>query len=208
MGQKTHPIGFRLGIIKPWISNWFADRNFAPYIQQDIELRQYLRKRLPSAGISKIEIERTTKKVTLTIHTARPGIVIGKGGEEIDRVRHELRQLLKGEIQLNVSEIKRPELDARLVGENIGQQLAKQVSYRRAVKKAMQAALRMGAEGIRIHVGGRLGGSEIARSETFRTGRVPLQTLRADLDFAVTHAQTTYGIIGVKVWIFHGEVAT
>ncbi|MCH8011679.1 MAG: 30S ribosomal protein S3 [Candidatus Marinimicrobia bacterium] len=208
MGQKTHPTGFRLGINKPWVSNWFGGKNFSEYIAQDITIRKYIERRLPNAGVSKIDISRTSKKITITILTSRPGIVIGKGGEEVDRLREEMKVLTGTEVQINVSEVKRPELDARLVGQNIAQQLVKKVAYRRAVKKAIQSTIRMGADGIRIRVAGRLGGAEIARSETFREGRVPLQTLRSDIDFAVVEAKTTYGIIGVKVWICNGEIPT
>ncbi len=207
MGQKTHPIGFRLGINKPWLSTWFETRNFADKLNEDITLRRYINHRLANAGISRIEISRTAKKVTLTIHTSRPGIVIGRGGEEVERLRSEIRKLLGHEVQLNVSEVKRPELDARLVGESIAQQLLKKISFRRAAKKSIQATMRMGAEGIRICLSGRLGGSEMSRTETFREGRVPLHTLRADIDYAMVEAKTTYGTIGVKVWICNGEVA-
>lgn len=207
MGQKTHPIGFRLGINKPWLSTWFETRNFADKLNEDITLRRYINHRLANAGISRIEISRTAKKVTLTIHTSRPGIVIGRGGEEVERLRSEIRRLLDQEVQLNVSEVKRPELDARLVGDNIAQQLLKKISFRRAAKKSIQATMRMGAEGIRICLSGRLGGSEMSRTETFREGRVPLHTIRADIDYAMVEAKTTYGTIGVKVWICNGEAA-
>jgi small subunit ribosomal protein S3 len=207
LGQKTHPIGFRLGVNKPWLSTWFETRNFADKLNEDITLRRYINHRLANAGISRIEISRTAKKVTLTIHTSRPGIVIGRGGEEVERLRSEIRKLLGHEVQLNVSEVKRPELDARLVGDSIAQQLLKKISFRRAAKKSIQATMRMGAEGIRICLSGRLGGSEMSRTETFREGRVPLHTLRADIDYAMVEAKTTYGTIGVKVWICNGEVA-
>ncbi|MCH8836430.1 MAG: 30S ribosomal protein S3 [Candidatus Marinimicrobia bacterium] len=205
MGQKTHPIGFRLGINKPWLSTWFESGSFAEKLHEDFILRRYINHRLANAGISRIEISRTAKKVTLTIHTSRPGIVIGRGGEEVERLRSEIRRLLGQEVQLNVSEVKRPELDARLVGESIAQQLLKKISFRRAAKKSIQATMRMGAEGIRICLSGRLGGSEMSRTETFREGRVPLHTIRADIDYAVVEAKTTYGTIGVKVWICNGE---
>ncbi len=207
MGQKTHPIGFRLGINKPWLSVWFEGKSFADKLNEDIILRRYINHRLSNAGISRIEISRTAKKVTLTIHTSRPGIVIGRGGEEVGRLRSEIRRLLGQEVQLNVSEVKRPELDARLVGDSIAQQLLKKISFRRAAKKSIQATMRMGAEGIRICLSGRLVGSEMSRTETFREGRVPLHTIRADIDYAVVEAKTTYGTIGVKVWICNGEVA-
>ena len=219
MGQKTHPTGFRLGINRPWSSNWFGGKNYSRYVSEDMMLRRYVNQRLPNAGISRVDIERTSKKLTVTINTSRPGIVIGKGGKDVDKLREEIKHLSTtvspetGEkytmdTQVNVSEIKRPEMDAKLVGENIAQQLIRKISYRRAVKKAIQSTIRMGADGIRIRVAGRLGGSDIARQETFREGRVPLQTLRSDIDFAITEARTTYGIIGVKVWICNGEVAT
>ena len=212
MGQKTHPTGFRLGINKPWSSNWFGGKNYSNYVSEDIMLRRYVNQRLPNAGISSIDIERTSKKLTVTINTSRPGIVIGKGGKDVDKLREEIKLLAtrdlqtKMDTQVNVSEIKRPEMNAKLVGENISQQLIKKINYRRAVKKAIQSTMRMGADGIRIRVAGRLGGADIARQETFREGRVPLQTLRSDIDFAITEARTTYGIIGVKVWICNGEV--
>ena len=208
MGQKTHPIGFRLGINKPWISNWYGGKKYASYVAEDIMLRRYINQRLSNAGISSISIDRTSKKLTITINTSRPGIVIGKGGKDVDQLREEIKQLSDIETQVNVSEIKRPEMDPKLVGENIGHQLVKKISYRRAIKKAIQATMRMGAEGIKIRVAGRLGGADIARRETFMQGRVPLQTLRSDIDFATTEAKTTYGIIGLKVWICNGEVST
>lgn len=208
MGQKTHPYGFRLGYNKTWLSTWFDEHHFAEKLHEDIILRRYIQHRLSNAGISRVEISRTKKKVTVTIHTSRPGIVIGRGGEEVDRLRNEIRQLLNKEIQLNVSEVKRPELDARLVGESIAQQLSKKISFRRAAKKSIQATMRMGAEGIRICMSGRLGGAEMSRTTTFREGRVPLHTLRADIDYALVEAQTTYGKIGVKVWICNGESIT
>ena len=209
MGQKTHPTGFRLGINKPWASIWFANhKNFSKFLSMDFTLRRYIAKRLPNAGISKVEINRTEKKITVTLHTSRPGIVIGKGGEEVDRLKEEIKSLTGGEVKVNVSELKRPELDAKLVGENIAHQLIKKIAYRRAVKKTIQSTMRMGAEGIRIRVAGRLGGAEIARRENFHEGKVPLQTLRSDIDFAITEAFTTYGVIGIKVWIYNGEIAT
>lgn len=203
MGQKTHPIGFRLSVNKNWRSNWFASKkNFANELEEDVRIRKYIKYRLPNAGISLVEISRTLKKVTVTIHTARPGIVIGRGGEEVNRLKKELRQLTsKSETQVNISEVKRPELDSALVGANIGQQLKKKISYRRVLNKSMQATMRMGAKGIRINVAGRLGGVEIARSEKFSSGSVPLHTLRAVIDYSLTEVPTTYGIIGVKVWI-------
>lgn len=208
MGQKTHPIGFRLGINKPWSSNWFATKEFPVFLAEDIRVRKYISKRLPNAGVSRVDIDRTSKNLTITINTARPGIVIGKGGEEVDRLKEELTRLTGQKIQVNILEIKRPELDAKLVGENIAHQLIRKIAYRRAVKKSIQSTMRMGAEGIRIRVAGRLGGAEIARAETFREGKVPLHTLRSDIDFAITEARTTYGIIGIKVWIYKGEIST
>jgi len=205
LGQKTHPIGFRLAVNKNWRSNWFTKDSFSGELEEDVQIRKYLQARLPNAGISKIEISRTSKVVTVTIHTARPGIVIGKGGEEVGRLKEEINQLTKKSIQINISEVKRPELDAALVGANIAHQLKKKISYRRVVNKAIQSTIRMGAEGIRINVAGRLGGSEIARSEKFHAGRVPLHTLRADIDYALTEANTQYGVIGIKVWICNGE---
>ena len=204
MGQKTHPIGFRLSVNKNWRSNWFAEKDFASELEEDVKIRKYLKHRLPNAGVSRVEISRTSKVVTVTIFTARPGIVIGKGGEEVSRLKAEVGQLTSKDVQVNISEIKRPELDAALVGANIAHQLVKKISYRRVVSKAIQATIRMGAQGIRVNVAGRLGGSEIARSEKFAEGRIPLHTLRADIDYALTEAQTSYGIIGIKVWICMG----
>ena len=203
MGQKTHPIGFRLNVRKSWNSTWFAEKNnFAESLEEDVNIRKYISFRLPNAGISNVEINRTSKKVSVTIHTARPGIVIGRGGEEVNKLKKELRQLTnKSDAQINISEVKRPELNAALVGMNICQQLKKKISYRRVINKAMQATMRMGANGIRINVAGRLGGVEIARSEKYSDGSVPLHTLRADIDYALSEAHTAYGIIGVKVWI-------
>ena len=203
MGQKTHPVGFRLNVRKSWSSTWFAEKNnFAESLEEDVRIRKYISFRLPNAGISNVEINRTSKKVSVTIHTARPGIVIGRGGEEVNKLKKELRQLInKSDSQSNISEVKRPELNAALVCMNICQQLKKKISYRRVINKAMQATMRMGANGIRINVAGRLGGVEIARSEKYSDGSVPLHTLRADIDYALSEAQTAYGTIGVKVWI-------
>ena len=206
MGQKTHPVGFRLQINKNWRSTWFAGDSFAAGLEGDVRIRKYLQARLPNAGISRVEISRTSKTVTVTIYTARPGIVIGKGGEEVNRLKDEIKQLADKNVQVNISEVKRPELDAALVGSNIAHQLKKKVSYRRVVNKVIQSTMRMGADGIRVNVAGRLGGAEIARSEKFSQGRVPLHTLRADIDYVLTEVQTQYGIIGVKVWIFKGEI--
>jgi len=207
LGQKTHPIGFRLGIIKTWSSNWFDERNFAEKLAEDLFIRRYIRARLPNAAISQIPIDRTSKRITITIFTARPGIVIGKKGQEVDKLREELQKQVKvSDVQINVEEVKRPELDAYLVAENIARQIEQKISYRRAMKRAITSAMRMGAEGIKISCAGRLGGAEMARTETYKEGRIPLHTLRADIDYARTIARTTYGTIGVKVWICKGEV--
>ena len=205
MGQKTNPIGLRLGINKTWDSIWFDEKNFAEKLHEDILLRKYIISRTKNASVSKVQITRTPKKIVVTIHTARPGIVIGRGGAEVEALKKDLKKMASGNIQVNITEVKRPGLSAELVGQNIAQQLVKKVSYRRAVKKAIQSTMTMGALGIRIHVGGRLGGAEIARSETFRDGRVPLHTLRADIDYALVEANTTYGLIGIKVWICNGQ---
>ncbi|MEA3286699.1 MAG: 30S ribosomal protein S3 [Candidatus Marinimicrobia bacterium] len=205
MGQKTHPVGFRLGFNRTWSSNWFDEKNFADKLNEDILLRKYIYQRLAHAAVDKIDIHRTSKKITISISTARPGIVIGRKGEEVDRLREEIRRLTAREIQINVNEIKRPELSARLVGRNIADQLVKKIAFRRAAKKAIQSTMRMGAEGIKVTVSGRLGGAEMSRTETFHEGRVPLHTLRSDIDYALVEAQTTYGVIGVKVWICNGE---
>lgn len=206
MGQKTNPIGLRLGINRSWDSIWFDEKNFADKLHEDIIIRNYIKNRLRSASVSKVEISRTPKKVVVTIHTSRPGIVIGKGGEEVEKLKKELRKLIHSNLQVNITEVKRPGLDSELVGQNIAQQVQKKISYKRAIKKAIQSTMSMGAEGIRICVSGRLNGAEIARSETYREGRVPLHTLRADIDYASIDAYTTYGIIGLKVWIYNGEV--
>ena len=206
MGQKTNPKGFRLGVIRTWDSNWFDERSFAKKLSEDIMLRRYVRNRLHKASVSKIEIDRTPKQITLTIHTARPGIVIGRKGAEVDKLREELQRVTGKDVQLNISEIKRPELDAYLVAESVASQLEGKVSFRRAMKKAMMSTMRMGAEGIRICCSGRLGGAEMARREQYKDGRIPLHTLRADIDFARAVSKTTYGAIGVKVWICKGEV--
>ena len=206
MGQKTHPIGFRLGVIKPWSSRWFATKEMPALLKEDDLIRKYLMARLGHAAIAQIEIERKPGKVTVTIHTGRPGVVIGKRGAEVDKLRDELAQLTAKEAAVNVEEIKRPELSAQLVADNIARQLEQRISFRRAMKRAVQSTMRMGALGIRVRVSGRLGGSEIARTEGYREGRVPLHTLRADIDYATSTAKTTYGTIGVKIWIFKGEV--
>ena len=206
MGQKTHPKGLRLEVNKNWTSNWFPKKNaYANDLAQDIKLRKYLKKRLQDASVASIVIERTSQAITVTIYTARPGIVIGRGGEEVSRLKKEVAKLCNTEdIHLNINEVKRPELNAELVGQNIASQLIKKMPYRRVLNKTMQSTMRMGAEGIRINVAGRLGGVEIARSERFMEGRVPLHTLRADIDYALVEAHTTYGIIGIKVWICNG----
>ena len=207
MGQKTHPVGFRLSVNKAWKSNWYAHKgSFSEQLMEDVRIRKYLKHRLPNAGVSQVNITRTSKGVTILIHTARPGIVIGRGGEEVNRLKKELKQLsAKENVQVNISEVKRPEMNAALVGSSIAHQLKKKISYRRVVNKTIQSTMRMGAQGIRINVAGRLGGAEIARSEKFMSGSVPLHTLRADIDYAFTEAHTTYGVIGVKVWIYTGE---
>tara|TARA_Y100001970_G_C14251681_1_gene872337 strand:- start:4201 stop:4827 length:627 start_codon:yes stop_codon:yes gene_type:complete len=205
LGQKTNPIGLRLGINREWDSVWFDEKNYASKLHEDIILRNYINNRLSHASISRIEISRTPKRVSVTIHTARPGIVIGKGGTEVENLKSELKKFMGYDVNINVSEIKRPGLRAELVGQNIAQQLEKKVNYRRAVKKAIQSTMSMGAEGIRVCVSGRLNGNEIARSETYREGRVPLHTLRAQIDYTLTESHTSYGIIGVKVWIYTGE---
>ena len=205
MGQKTNPIGLRLGINRDWDSVWFDEKNYAAKLHEDIILRNYINNRLSHASISRIEISRTPKRVTVTIHTARPGIVIGRGGTEVEELKAELKKYMGYDVNINVSEIKRPGLRAELVGQNIAQQLEKKVNYRRAVKKAIQSTMSMGAEGIRVCVSGRLNGNEIARRETYREGRVPLHTLRANIDYTSTESHTSYGVIGVKVWIYTGE---
>ena len=206
MGQKTNPKGFRVGIIRGWDSNWFDEKNFAEKLSEDLMLRKYIRNRLQRASISQIGIDRTPKQITLTIHTARPGIVIGRRGAEVDKLKEELQHLTGKDVQINIEEIKRPELDAYLVAENIANQLAGRISFRRAMKKAIMSAMRMGAEGIRITCSGRLGGAEMARREQYKQGRIPLHTLRADIDYARAISKTTYGTIGVKVWICKGEI--
>ena len=210
MGQKVHPIGIRLGIVKDWSSKWYADtQTFPVYVKQDHEVRVYIKNKLKDASVSKINIERTAKKANITIMTARPGIVIGKKGEDIEKLRTKLAVMMDlhiNDVRINISEIRKPELDAQLVAEGIAQQLERRVMYRRAMKRAVTSTMRLGAEGIKVKVGGRLNGAEIARSEWYREGRVPLHTLRADIDYGFYEANTTYGIIGVKVWIFKGEI--
>ncbi|MVM40233.1 30S ribosomal protein S3 [Spirosoma sp. HMF3257] len=206
MGQKINPIGLRLGIVRGWESSWYGGKEFADKLVEDEKIRKYVAARIPKGAIARVVIERTLKRVTLTIHTARPGIVIGKGGGEVDKIKEELKKITGKDVQINIFEIKRPEIDAKLVGEAIAQQLQARISFRRAMKQAIQSALRVGAQGIKVKVSGRLGGAEIARSEQYKEGRVPLHTLRADIDYAISEAQTVYGKIGIKVWIFKGEV--
>ena len=210
MGQKVHPIGIRLGIVKDWSSRWYADKKtFPEYVRTDYELRVYIKNKLKDASVSRIIIERQAKKVNITIFTARPGIVIGKKGEDIEKLRAEIARMIDMKLQdvrINISEVKKPELDAQLVAEGIAQQLERRVMFRRAMKRAVTNTMRVGAEGVKVKVGGRLNGAEIARSEWYREGRVPLHTLRADIDYGLAEAQTTYGVIGVKVWIFKGEI--
>ena len=206
MGQKVNPIGFRLGIIKGWDSNWFGGKNYADKLVEDDKIRNYLKARLAKGSISKIVIERTLKLITVTINTARPGIIIGKGGKEVDKLKEELKKLTTKEIQINIFEIKRPELDARLVADSIARQIEGRISFRRAAKMSMASTMRLGAEGIKIKVSGRLGGAEMARTEGYKEGRTPLHTLRADIDYAVAEAHTSYGRIGIKVWVCRGEI--
>jgi small subunit ribosomal protein S3 len=206
MGQKVNPIGLRLGINRTWDSRWFADANYADLLHEDLAIREFLRKRLKQAGVSRIVIERPAKKARVTIHTARPGVVIGKKGADIEKLRSALQKLTGSDVHLNIVEIRKPEIDATLVAENIANQLERRVAFRRAMKRAVQSAMRLGAGGIRINCGGRLGGAEIARVEWYREGRVPLHTLRADVDYGEATGHTTYGTCGVKVWVFKGEI--
>ena len=207
MGQKVHPTGIRLGIVKDWTSRWYANsQNYPILLLQDLKVREYIKKKLAHASVSRVQINRPANNANITVHTARPGIVIGKKGEDIDVLRQEISKMMGVPVQLNVEEIRKPELDAYLVAESIAQQLEKRIMYRRAMKRAVTNTMRLGAEGIKITVGGRLNGAEIARTEWYREGRVPLHTLRADIDYGTAEAKTTYGIIGIKVWIFKGEV--
>ncbi|SFC88143.1 small subunit ribosomal protein S3 [Flexibacter flexilis DSM 6793] len=206
MGQKVNPVGLRLGIVKGWDSNWYGGKTFADKLVEDEKIRKYVLARIPKGGISKVIIERTLKRITLTINTARPGVVIGKGGAEVDKIKEELKKLTQKDVQINIYEIKRPEIDAKLVGESIAQQLEARISYRRAMKQAIAAALRVGAQGIKVKLSGRLAGAEMARTEQYKEGRIPLHTLRADIDYAISEALTVYGKIGIKVWVFRGEV--
>ncbi|MCE2455501.1 MAG: 30S ribosomal protein S3 [Gemmatimonadetes bacterium] len=206
MGQKTHPTGFRLGIVGEWQSRWYAEKDFPKMLREDETIRGYLRRRLAHAALSKVEIERKPSRIAISLHTARPGVVIGKRGSEVDKLRDELALLTDSSISVNVEEIKQPEIDAYLVAENVAHQLSQRIAYRRAMKRAVQSAVRAGAGGIRIQCSGRLGGAEIARREGYNEGRVPLHTLRADIDYARVPAFTTYGVVGVKCWVFRGEV--
>ena len=206
MGQKVNPNGFRLGVVRAWDANWYDDKSFSGKLQEDIVVRNYVRNRLKKAGISRIQIDRTAKRAVVTIHTSRPGIVIGKSGKEIAQLEEELKKVTSKEVKILIHEIKRPELDAYLVADSIASQLVGRISFRRAMKQAITAAMRMGAEGIKVRTGGRLGGSEIARTEQYKEGRIPLQTIRADIDYASATAFTIYGAIGVKVWICKGEI--
>lgn len=207
MGQKVHPTGIRLGIVKDWSSRWYANnQNYKKFLFQDLKVREYIQEKLSHASVSRIQINRPANNANIVVHTARPGIVIGKKGEDIDKLRKDVSQMMGVPVQLNVEEIRKPELDAKLVAESIAQQLEKRIMYRRAMKRAVTNTMRLGAEGIKINVAGRLNGAEIARGEWYREGRVPLHTLRADIDYGTAEAKTTYGIIGIKVWIFKGEV--
>ncbi len=206
MGQKTNPVGFRLGVIRSWDSNWYDEKTFAAKLSEDVSLRNYLRSRLKKAGVARLQIERTPKNIRITINTSRPGVVIGKSGKEISQIEEELKKITEKEVKILINEIKRPELDAYLVAENIASQLEGRVAFRRAMKQAITSTMRMGAEGIRVMCSGRLGGVEMARREQYKEGRIPLHTLRADIDYATATAQTVYGLIGVKVWICRGEI--
>jgi small subunit ribosomal protein S3 len=206
LGQKVHPVGFRLGIIRPWASKWYAEKNYSEWLHEDIRIRKYLEDRFQHTGISKVEIERMAKIVLVTIHTAKPGIVIGKRGSGIDGLREEIKRLTECDVRVNIQEVRKAELDAKLVAEGIATQLERRVAFRRAMKKAVQTSMKFGAQGIRINCAGRLGGADMGRREWYLEGRVPLHTLRADIDYGVAEAKTTYGIIGIKVWIFKGEV--
>ncbi len=206
MGQKTNPIGNRLGIIKGWESNWFGGKDFGKKVVEDEKIRKYLKARVHKGGLARIIIERTLKRITVTIHTSRPGIIIGKGGAEVDRIREELKKLTGKDVQINIVEIRKPELDAAVVGESIAKQIESRINYRRAIKMAIQSTMRVGAEGIKVRISGRLNGAEMARSEEYKDGRTPLHTFRADIDYALTEALTVYGKIGIKVWICKGEV--
>ncbi|MEC7895172.1 MAG: 30S ribosomal protein S3 [Bacteroidota bacterium] len=206
MGQKVNPTSLRLGIVKGWESSWYGGKKFSDKLVEDHKIREYIIARIPKGGISKIVIERTLKLLELTIHTARPGIIIGRGGSEVDKLKGELKKLTKKDVQINIFEIKRPEIDAKLIGDSIAQQLRARISHRRAMKQAIASAMRVGAKGIKVKVSGRIGGAEMARSEQYKEGRIPLHTIRADVDYAICESKTIYGKIGVKVWVFKGEV--
>jgi small subunit ribosomal protein S3 len=206
LGQKVNPIGFRLGVIKSWDSRWFAEKDYASFIEDDWRIREFLKKKLYHAGISKIEIERWAKRIRLRIYAARPGIVIGKKGSEIEILKKELEKMVPQEVVVDIQEVRKPEVDAQLVAENVGMQIVRRVAFRRAMKRSVSSAIRFGAKGIKVCCSGRLGGAEMARTEWYKDGRIPLHTLRADIDYGFSEARTTYGIIGVKVWIFNGEI--
>jgi small subunit ribosomal protein S3 len=206
LGQKVNPLGFRLGVIKSWDSRWFAGKDYAAFIEDDYKIREFLKKKLYHAGISKIEIERWAKRIRLRIYAARPGIVIGKKGAEIELLKKELEKMVPQEVVIDIQEVRKPEVDAQLVAENVALQIVRRVAFRRAMKRGVSSAMRFGAQGIKVCCSGRLGGAEMARTEWYKEGRIPLHTLRADIDYGFSEARTTYGIIGVKVWIFHGEI--
>ncbi|SHF09988.1 SSU ribosomal protein S3P [Seinonella peptonophila] len=206
LGQKVHPIGLRIGVIRDWDSKWYAGKEYADLLHEDIQIREYLEKRLKDAALSRVEIERAANRVNISIYTAKPGLVIGKGGQEVDSIRQALVKLTGKQVHININEVKKPELDAKLVAENIAQQLERRIAFRRAMKQSIQRTLRAGAQGVRTQVSGRLGGADIARTEGYSEGTVPLHTLRADIDYGFAEAHTTYGRIGVKVWIYRGEV--
>jgi len=206
LGQKVNPIGFRLGIVKTWNSRWYADKEYSKFLHEDLRLKKYLKKKMYHAGISKIEIERAAKRIRINIYAARPGIIIGKKGAEIETLKKDLQKFTAGELFININEVKRPETDAQLIAENVALQLIRRVAFRRAIKRSVGMAMKLGAKGVKVAVSGRLGGAEIARSEWYRDGRVPLHTLRADIDYGFAEAKTTYGIIGIKVWVFKGEI--
>src|ERR1044071_163709 len=207
MGQKVHPTGIRLGIASDWTAKWYADtKNFADFLEQDLKVRKFLKKKLAHASVSRIQIERPARTAHITIHTARPGVVIGKKGEDIEALRKEISGMMEVPVHINIEEIRKPELDSQLIAEGVAQQLERRIMFRRAMKRAVTNAMRLGAQGIKLHIAGRLNGAEIARSEWYREGRVPLHTLRADIDYGFAEAQTTYGVIGIKVWVFKGEV--
>ena len=206
MGQKVNPTSLRLGVNRTWDSRWYADEKYSDYLHEDVKIKEFLKEKLAQAGVSKIVIERPAKKARVTIHSARPGVVIGKKGQDIEVLRKDIQKMTDSEVQLNILEVRKPELDAQLVADSVAQQLERRVAFRRAMKRVMQSALRLGAEGIKVACSGRLGGAEIARTEYYREGRVPLHTLRADIDYGYARAETTYGVIGVRVWIYRGDV--